>query len=137
MLQAMCQRIEHSDRATIYIVETDPQVLLRLQTLCDKIDAFVVSCASAEDLLQRSSLATTRACLITELELPGLSGLELLEALKARGDVLPAVILAGNSDIPTAVRAMRAGAVEFFDQPFSDRIVLRCVRRMLLDQSAD
>jgi two-component system response regulator FixJ len=133
----MCHGIDNPTRPTVYIVENDPQILQRLQILCGKIDACVVSCSSAENLLQRPALVLTQTCLITKLELPGISGLELLEALKARGASIPAIILAGNSDIPTAVRAMRAGAVEFFDHPFSDRILLKCIRQMFSEAAGN
>jgi two-component system response regulator FixJ len=115
------------------VIENDPEVLQRLRIFSGRVDACVVSYTSAEEFLQQPAPTPAHACLITRLELPGISGLELLESLKTRGDVIPTVILASNSDIPTAVRAMQAGAMEFFDLPFSDRILLKCIRQMLLD----
>lgn len=71
------------------------------------------------------------ACLIVEINLPGMSGLELLERLHEREIHMPVIMLASFSDVPTAVRAMRAGAMDFIDKPFVDRILRARVRQAL------
>jgi FixJ family two-component response regulator len=69
--------------------------------------------------------------LVTGLELPGMSGLELLRELHDRGVQAPTILLAGESDVATAVGAIRAGAVDFIQKPVIDRILLRRVRDAL------
>ena len=59
------------------------------------------------------------------------NGIELLEELRARGITIPIIMLASNSDVPTAVRAMRAGAIDFIDKPFADRVLLNRIRQIL------
>lgn len=71
------------------------------------------------------------ACLIVEINLPGMSGLELLERLHEWEIHMPVIMLASFSDVPTAVRAMRAGAMDFIDKPFVDRILRARVRQAL------
>ena len=68
---------------------------------------------------------------MTEVELPGLSGLDLLDRLRERQIELPAVVLAGRGDVGQAVRAMRSGAVDFLEKPFVDRVLLKRVLQVL------
>src|SRR5215470_6380737 len=71
------------------------------------------------------------ACLILDLELPGLSGLDLQVELTASGNELPIIFLTGHGDIPKTVRAMKAGAVEFLTKPFNYDVLLAAIRRAL------
>ena len=71
------------------------------------------------------------ACLIVDLRMPGQSGLEVQECLAAEDEPIPVIFVSGHGDIPTAVRAMKSGAVEFLTKPFSEEVLLRCVRRAL------
>jgi len=71
------------------------------------------------------------AMLVTGLDLPGMNGVELLNELRARGLQVPAIVIAGDSDVATAVGAIRAGAMDFIQKPVIDRILLRRVRDAL------
>lgn len=73
------------------------------------------------------------ACLIVDLLLPGMSGLELLRRLRSAGNDVPVVLLADESDVPTAVAAMREGATDFIEKPYVDVAVLRQVQKLLSD----
>ena len=122
--------------STIYIVEPDQTtrqgLCSLLATLCAEIRTY--TCA-AEFL--RDTLAPTPSCLVCELDLPDMSGLELLEQLRHRHIRLPALILARDGDIPSAVRAMRAGAVDFIEKPFADRVLVQRARNVLRGEYAE
>ncbi len=71
------------------------------------------------------------ACLIADVRMPGMSGLELQEALRARGETLPVIIVTGHGDVAMAVRAMKNGAADFLEKPFNDQTLLDTVHRAL------
>jgi two-component system, LuxR family, response regulator FixJ len=117
-------------QATICVVEGDPVEREALYQLLSRLQHDVSVFESAESLL--AALDQTRIqVLIAGLELPGMSGLELLHALREHGRQVPAIVLAGESDVATAVGAIRAGAVDFIQKPVIDRILLRRVRDAL------
>jgi two-component system response regulator FixJ len=70
-------------------------------------------------------------CLVCDVRMPGMSGLELQEALKARNAQLPVVLITGHGDVAMAVRAMKAGASDFIEKPFNDQVLLDAVNRAL------
>ncbi|EZQ13590.1 response regulator FixJ [Aquamicrobium defluvii] len=73
--------------------------------------------------------AIGRACLVTDLKMPDMSGLELLEKLNAKGLRVPSIVITGHGDVPMAVAAMKAGAVDFIEKPFTDEVLIDAVRR--------
>lgn len=71
----------------------------------------------------------SNACLVTDLRMPDLSGVELLCALRERDAMLPTIVITGHGDVPMAVQAMKAGALDFIEKPFEDEILLRAIDR--------
>lgn len=69
------------------------------------------------------------ACLVTDLRMPQMSGVELLEALAARGQSIPAIVITGHGDVPMAVAAMKAGASDFIEKPFADEVLIDAIHR--------
>ena len=116
--------------ATVYVVDADTAVQEGLKALFAALPNPVRVYASAEAFLADLP-AVPSGCLIVELNLPGIDGLELLEQLRQRGIQLPVIMLATSSDVPTAVRAMRGGALDFIDKPFVDRVLLSRVRQVM------
>ncbi len=115
---------------TLCIVEGDDQERQALLGLFGKLAVQVESFSCGESLLEALDTHAIHA-LVTELELPGMSGLELLQELGARGHRVPAILLTEGSDVATAVGAMRAGAVDFIEKPVIDRVLLRRVEDAL------
>jgi len=69
------------------------------------------------------------ACLVTDLRMPEMNGVELLEALSVRGLHVPAIVITGHGDVPMAVAAMKAGATDFIEKPFEDEVLIEAIRR--------
>jgi FixJ family two-component response regulator len=123
-------RSAEAHQATICVVESDPGQRAALSQLLSQLQHDVCAFESAEALLDALDETWTRV-LVTSLELPGMSGLELLQELRERGREVPTIMLAGETDVATAVGAIRAGAVDFIQKPVIDRILLRRVRDAL------
>jgi len=75
-------------------------------------------------------------CVLTDVRMPGLSGMELIDQLRANGHDLPVVVMTGHGDVPMAVEAMKAGVIDFIEKPFADDVLLRAVRSALDRQGA-
>jgi RNA polymerase sigma factor (sigma-70 family) len=90
----------------------------------------VESFASADDFLAHYEPGRP-GCLVLDVRMPGMSGLELQEYLASRSIRIPAVIITGHGDVPMAVRAMKAGAVDFIEKPFNDEALLDAIRRAM------
>jgi two-component system response regulator FixJ len=115
---------------SLCVVEDDADERSSLAILFGSLGISIRTYTSAEDLLGTLDQVNV-SMLVSELALPGMSGIELLRRLRERGVRSPAILLGENSDIPTAVDAIRAGAVDFIEKPFIDRILLRRVRAAL------
>lgn len=70
-----------------------------------------------------------KACLVTDLRMPDMSGVELLERLNRQNSMVPAVVITGHGDVPMAVAAMKAGAVDFIEKPFEDEVLIEAIKR--------
>ena len=116
--------------AIIFVVDDDESVREALEGTLRATGWKVEVFASARAFLARER-SRTPACLVLDVELPDLSGLELQARLNARGETMPIVFITGYGDIPMTVRAMRAGAVEFLTKPFTDEALLAGIERAL------
>jgi FixJ family two-component response regulator len=116
--------------ATVIVVDDDASVRRGLERLLRVAGYRAETYGSAEDFLARPPVAGP-CCLVLDVRMPGQGGLDLYEALTKRGEYLPAVFITGHGDIPTVVRAMKAGAVDFLAKPFDDDELLDAVRQAL------
>ena len=117
-------------KATVFVVDDDQAMRNSLKWLIESVGVMVESFASADDFLARYDPARP-GCLVLDVRMPGMSGLELQEHLASRNIRIPAVIITGHGDVPMAVRAMKAGAVDFIEKPFNDEALLDAIRRAL------
>jgi FixJ family two-component response regulator len=113
--------------SVVFIVDDDPGVRRALTRLMNSAGFEVCSYASALEFLKLHD-QNQPGCLLLDLALPGLNGLELQEALTASGCERSIVFISGEADIPKSVRAMKAGAVDFLTKPFEDAVLLAAVR---------
>ena len=118
------------DEPIIYVVDDDDAVRESLTALLESAGLTVEAHASGRKFLEALALARS-GCLLLDVRMPDMGGLELQEILAARGISLPTVIITGHGDVPLAVKAMKAGAVDFIEKPFKDEVILDCIRRAL------
>ena len=116
--------------AIVYVVDDDASLRASLQDLLESVGLRVAACASAQEFLH-SPRPEVPSCLVLDVRLPGLSGLELQQRL-APGDLaLPIIFITGHGDVPMSVQAMKAGAVDFLSKPFRDQDLLDAVHQAL------
>ena len=116
--------------AIIAIVDDDASAREGLQSLIRSAGWRVQTFVSAQDFLARRG-AETPSCLILDLQLPGLSGLDLQERMAEVGLAIPIVFLTGHGDIPASVQAMKAGAVEFLTKPLDEQKLLQAIQEAI------
>ena len=108
---------------TVFVVDDDEAVRNSLQWLIQSVSINVQTFADAREFLERYN-RDDPGCLVLDVRMPGMSGLELQEVLEQRGIHLPVIIITGHANVPMAVRAMKAGAAEFIEKPFRDQELL-------------
>jgi two-component system CheB/CheR fusion protein len=120
---------------TIFIVDDDRQLLEALRSLLEEDGRVVKSFETAEAFLE-AHRPGSEGCLLIDAYLPGMSGIELLQRLGGEANRLPAIMITGKSDVPMAVQAMKAGAMDFVEKPVDGRELLATIERAL-EQSRD
>jgi RNA polymerase sigma factor (sigma-70 family) len=113
--------------SVVFVVDDDASVRSSLKFLLSTVGLHVETFDSADTFL-RKNLPDLPSCLVLDVRLPGLSGLDFQRELAVRKTSIPIVFLTGHGDIPMSVRAMKAGAVEFLTKPFRDQDLLDAVR---------
>jgi len=120
---------------TVFIVDDDEAVRDSLGWLMKTVGLATEVFASARDFLD-SYDPRRPGCLVLDIRMPGMSGLELQEKLAEDAIPLPVIIITGHGDVPLAVRALKGGAVDFIEKPFNDQVLLDAVQRAItLDAS--
>ncbi len=114
----------------VHVVDDEAPIRESLSMLLRSVGLASRTHASATEFLAAWSPAPHQ-CLIADVRMPGMSGLELQDALRARNAVLPTIIITGHGDVAMAVRAMKAGASDFIEKPFNDQVLLDAVHRAL------
>ena len=124
-----------TDDTTVFVIDDDPAIreLVEFQLLAAGYT--VKSFSSAREFLT-TNLMSARGCVLTDVRMPEMDGLELQEELNRRGITLPVVIMTANGNIPLAVRAMRAGAVDVVEKPFSPGSLRSRIQQALSASSA-
>lgn len=119
-----------SIKQTIYVVDDDQAVRESLCWLLESVDLPVVTYASAQEFLANYN-PDMGGCLILDVRMPGMSGLELQNKLTEIECTLPVLIVTGHGDVPMAVRALKNGAVDFIEKPFNDQKLLERIQHCL------
>jgi FixJ family two-component response regulator len=117
-----------SETATVFLVDDDPSILRALTRLLRAGGYQVSAFRSPREFLAQHDAAVP-GCVVLDLAMPGLNGLQLQTALAAAGCQRPIVFISGHGDIPSSVRAMKAGAVDFLTKPVSQEILLAAIER--------
>lgn len=125
------------DNYTVHIVDDEEPVRKSLAFLLTTMGFTVRLHESGKSFLDLVP-APGRACLVTDLRMPDMNGVELLECLRNKGTMVPSIVISGHGDVPMAVAAMKAGAVDFIEKPFKDDVLVEAIRRAAarLDETA-
>ena len=120
---------------TVFVVDDDAAALDSLVMLLKSDGLITRGFASAHDFLAQFD-PEARGCVITDLRMPSMDGIELIRALKAAGCILPVIVITGHADVSRAVDAMKAGATDFLEKPYESEQILRAVRAGLEENDA-
>ncbi|MES9819720.1 MAG: response regulator transcription factor [Candidatus Thiodiazotropha sp.] len=115
---------------TVFVVDDDQAMRNSLKWLIESVSMQVETFESADAFI-KSYYPGRSGCLLLDVRMPGMSGLELQEYLRANRIAIPVIIITGHGDVPMAVRAMKSGAVDFIEKPFNDELLLESIRYAL------
>ncbi|KQT55184.1 MULTISPECIES: response regulator transcription factor [unclassified Aureimonas] len=118
-----------ANEATVHVIDDDDAVLRSLAFLLRAHRIPVATYAGGREFLDTGLNAS--GCILSDVRMPGMDGIELLRALRAQGSSLPFLVMTGHADVAMAVEAMKSGAIDFIEKPFGDDGILAMVRRGL------
>jgi len=125
-----------SENKTVHVIDDDEALRHSLKFLLESAGIEVVTHDSANAFLEIVGNLEP-ACVITDVRMPGLSGIDLLHRMRALKLDVPVVVITGHADVPLAVEAMKVGATDFFEKPFDDELLLTSVRSALSRHERD
>ncbi|MBN1827893.1 MAG: response regulator transcription factor [Deltaproteobacteria bacterium] len=117
-------------RSVVYVIDDDVSVRKSLERLIRSAELSVQTFSSAHDFLSRT-LPDYPGCLVLDVKMPGVTGLELQEKLTEAHRFIPIIFITGFGNIPASVQAMKAGAVDFLEKPFDDKTLLDAIHRAI------
>ena len=124
-----------SDKPTVFLVDDDHAVRGALELLLDSMDFRTVSYPSAAAFLEDFD-QSRRGCLVLDIRMPGMSGMELQAALAEKSVHIPIIFLSGHGNVSMSAKAFRTGAIDFLEKPFDENVLLERIQEaMQLDQS--
>lgn len=122
--------------ATVHVIDDDAAMRESLSFLLQAADMTVVTYESALHFLEAHS-GPVSGCIVTDVRMPDMTGLQLVRLLKGRGSRTPVIVITGHGDVPLAVEAMREGVVDFLEKPFEEETLLSSIHRALNGAMAD
>jgi two-component system response regulator FixJ len=120
----------------VHVIDDDAAMRDSLAFLLRSADLVVKTYESAQAFLEVRR-HTVSGCVITDVRMPGMSGMDLLRRLRDLNSNLPVIVITGHGDIPLAVEAMKSGATDFIEKPFEDEAILEAVRHALVSRASD
>jgi FixJ family two-component response regulator len=123
-----------SSEPTVFVVDDDSEVRDTLQWLVESVGLNIETFASAQDFLNAYD-PDRPGCLVTDVRMPGMSGIELQAKLMAEEVTLPIIVVSGYADVPTAVRSMKGGAIDFLEKPFNEQMMLERIQLSILEDA--
>lgn len=123
-----------SSEPTVFVVDDDSEVRDTLKWLVESVGLNIETFASAQDFLNAYD-PSRPGCLVTDVRMPGMSGIELQEKLMAEEVTLPIIVVSGYADVPTAVRSMKGGAIDFVEKPFNEQMMLERIQLSILEDA--
>jgi FixJ family two-component response regulator len=121
--------------SNVYVVDNDEKVRLSLQWLIEPLGVNVILCARARDFIEAYD-ASVPGCVVLDVRMPEMSGLELQERINERRWMVPVIFISGHADVPMSVRALKAGAFDFLEKPFNrQELIDRLQKAIAVDRS--
>jgi two-component system response regulator FixJ len=119
-----------NSQPTVHVIDDEPRIRKGLQRLMESASLPVRVYNSAIEFLDNIDLKQP-GCIVLDLRMPGMSGIELLQRLKEKGNHLPVIVISGHANVATAVQSMKLGAIDLLQKPFEPRALLDGIRRAL------
>jgi two-component system response regulator FixJ len=126
-----------ANEALVHVIDDDDAVRDSLAFLLASAKLPVKTYESATEFLAQVGDLGGGGCIVTDVRMPEISGIDMLRRLRQRGITIPVIVMTGHGDIPLAVEAMKLGASDFFEKPFDDDGLLEAVRNCLARQQGD
>lgn len=123
-----------SIKPTVFVIDDDDDLCKSLQWLLESVGLSVKTFNNGHDFLANFS-THVHGCILMDIRMPQMSGLELQEQLNLQQNTLPIIFMTGHGDVPMAVRAMKAGALDFLVKPFNDQIMLEQIQKAIAKNS--
>jgi len=120
-----------SELPIVYVVDDDPALCRSLRFLLESVGLTVQLFASATEFLPVARVMTRPCCLLLDIRMPGMSGLEMQQVLLERGFAIPILFMTGHADVSMAVQALKSGAFDFIEKPFNDQKMMDAVAAAL------
>jgi two-component system, LuxR family, response regulator FixJ len=125
-----------TDKTVIHVIDDDAAMRDSLAFLLD-VNGFKSQLYESADAFLRAMNADAVSCVVSDIRMPGMTGVELVRKLKSEGSSCPVILITGHGDVALAVEAMKAGAVDFIEKPFDDTSLLGAIRTALDEHSAN
>lgn len=123
-------RMNTSDTPTVFIIDDDPRMRAAMQRMLKSVGLNTKSFATPQEFLQHK-LPDAPSCVVLDVRLPGMSGLDVQQKLNETGIHIPIIFITGHADIPMTVKAMKSGAADFLTKPWRDQELLDAVQQAL------
>lgn len=127
---------DSTDSPTVFVVDDDPQLREAIALLLESVDIKSETFASAPDFLESFDPASP-GCLVLDVRMPEMSGLELQRQLVSHGIRIPILLLTAHAEVPMAVEAMKAGALDFIEKPYAPQILLDHIQHAIAQDTRD
>ena len=125
------QQNPHSEGPTVFVIDDDPAVRQSVCWLVESGGRRVAAFDTAQAFFDSYTQDQT-GCVVTDIRMPGMGGLQLQEELHDRGFTIPVIIMTAYGDVTTAVRAMKAGAIDFLEKPYNDQVLLDLIEEAFI-----
>lgn len=122
------------ENSIVYVIDDDESARRSLEFLLDVAGVRVRSFASGDEFLD-SSPPLKSACIITDVRMPGMGGVDLTRHVKQTDPSVPVIVITGHADVPMAIEAMKAGASDFIEKPFEDDTIISAIHRTLSEKA--
>ena len=125
---------ETLENSIVYVIDDDESARSSLEFLLDVAGVRVRSFASGDEFLD-SSPPLKLACIITDVRMPGMGGVDLTRRVKQKDPSVPVIVITGHADVPMAIEAMKAGASDLIEKPFEDETIISAIRRAMSEKA--